>query len=38
MIIIILMISYQGIPIGGYTGIIEKMLAGIEVKLNCDFF
>ncbi len=30
--------SYQGIPIGGYTQIIEKMLDGIEVKLNCDFF
>jgi UDP-galactopyranose mutase len=29
---------YQGIPIGGYTQIIEKMLEGIEVKLNCDFF
>lgn len=29
---------YQGIPIGGYTKIIEKMLDGIEVKLNCDFF
>lgn len=29
---------YQGIPIGGYTGIIEKMLDGIEVRLNCDFF
>lgn len=29
---------YQGIPIGGYTKIIEKMLGGIEVKLNCDFF
>ena len=29
---------YQGIPIGGYTAIIEKMLEGIEVKLNCDFF
>lgn len=29
---------YQGIPIGGYTGIIEKMLNNIEVKLNCDFF
>lgn len=29
---------YQGIPIGGYTPIIEKMLDGIEVKLNCDFF
>lgn len=29
---------YQGIPIGGYTGIIEKMLSGIDVKLNCDYF
>ena len=29
---------YQGIPIGGYTPIIEKMLDGIEVRLNCDFF
>ena len=30
--------KYQGIPIGGYTQIIEKMLDGIDVKLNCDFF
>lgn len=29
---------YQGIPIGGYTIIIEKMLDGIEVILNTDFF
>lgn len=29
---------YQGIPIGGYTKIIEKMLEGIDVKLNTDFF
>lgn len=29
---------YQGIPIGGYTKIIEKMLEGIEVKLNTNFF
>ena len=29
---------YQGIPIGGYTKIIEKMLDGIEGKLNTDFF
>lgn len=29
---------YQGIPIGGYTKIIEKMLKDIEVKLNTDFF
>lgn len=28
---------YQGIPIGGYTRIVEKMLEGIEVKLNTDF-
>ena len=30
--------SYQGIPIGGYTQIIEKMLDGIEVRLNYDYF
>lgn len=30
--------TYQGIPIGGYTGIFEKMLNGIEVKLGVDFF
>ncbi|OFQ20375.1 MULTISPECIES: UDP-galactopyranose mutase [Haemophilus] len=30
--------TYQGIPIGGYTGIFERMLEGIEVKLNIDFF
>ena len=30
--------SYQGIPIGGYTQIVEKMLDGIEVRLNEDFF
>lgn len=29
---------YQGIPVDGYTKIIEKMLSGIEVRLNCDFF
>lgn len=29
---------YQGIPEGGYTQIIEKMLEGIEVRLNTDFF
>lgn len=28
---------YQGIPIGGYTGIIEKMLCGIEVMTNTDY-
>lgn len=31
---------YQGIPIGGYTQIVEKMLASdlIDVELNTDFF
>ena len=29
---------YQGIPIGGYTQIIEKMLEGIDIRLNCDYF
>ena len=29
---------YQGIPFGGYTRIIEKMLDGVEIKLNTDFF
>ena len=28
---------YQGIPIGGYTLLVEKMLDGIEVKFNTDY-
>lgn len=28
---------YQGIPIGGYTKIVEGLLDGVEVKLNEDF-
>ena len=28
---------YQGIPVGGYTGLVQHMLDGIEVKLNCDY-
>ena len=28
---------YQGIPIGGYTQMIEKMLDGIEVRLDTDY-
>lgn len=28
---------YQGIPIGGYTRMVEKMLEGIEVRLNEDY-
>lgn len=30
--------KYQGIPVGGYTQIFEKMLDGIEVKTNVDYF
>ena len=29
---------YQGIPMGGYTQMVEKMLEGTEVKLNTDYF
>lgn len=29
--------TYQGIPIGGYTGMIGKMLEGIEVRLGVDY-
>ena len=29
---------YQGIPIGGYTLLIEKMLEGIDIKLNSNYF
>lgn len=28
---------YQGIPIGGYTQMVENMLSGVEVRLNCDY-
>ena len=28
---------YQGIPIGGYTAMIEKLLNGIEVRLNTEY-
>lgn len=28
---------FQGIPIGGYTKMVEKMLDGIGVKLNSDY-
>ena len=30
--------KYQGIPIGGYTKLVEKMLDGIEIKLNTNYF
>ncbi|PXV87264.1 UDP-galactopyranose mutase [Lachnotalea glycerini] len=29
---------YQGIPIGGYTQMIEKMLKDSEIRLNTDYF
>ena len=28
---------YQGIPIGGYTKLVEHMLEGVEVRLNVDY-
>ncbi|MBQ0001823.1 MAG: UDP-galactopyranose mutase [Clostridiales bacterium] len=28
---------YQGIPVGGYTKLIENLLDGIEVRLNTDY-
>ena len=28
---------YQGIPVGGYTRLVENMLDGIEVHLDCDY-
>ncbi len=30
--------KYQGIPVGGYTRIIEKMLDGIDVLLDTDYY
>ncbi len=30
--------SYQGIPIGGYNVLIEKLLESIDTRVNCDFF
>lgn len=29
---------YQGIPVGGYTKMVEKMLEGIDLKLSVNFF
>ena len=29
--------KYQGIPIGGYTGLVERMLEGVEVRLGVDY-
>jgi UDP-galactopyranose mutase len=30
--------KYQGIPSGGYTDMVKKMLVGADVMLNTDFF
>ena len=30
--------KHQGIPVGGYNGLIEKMLEKAEVRLHTDFF
>ena len=30
--------KYQGIPVGGYTQIFEKLLDGVNIKFNVDFF
>ena len=30
--------NYQGIPIGGYNVLIDGLLAGIETRVNTDFF
>ena len=29
---------YQGIPVGGYNILIERLLDGIDTRVNCDFF
>ncbi|MGN0600656.1 MAG: UDP-galactopyranose mutase [Oscillospiraceae bacterium] len=29
---------YQGIPVGGYTNMVQNMLEGIEVRTKVDFF
>lgn len=28
---------YQGIPVGGYTKLVENLLDGVEVRLNTDY-
>lgn len=30
--------QYQGIPIGGYTKLMENMLEGVDIKLDVDYF
>ncbi len=29
---------YQGIPVDGYNALIDKLLEGVETRVNCDFF
>lgn len=29
---------YQGIPVDGYNALIDKLLDGVETRVNCDFF
>ncbi len=29
---------YQGIPVGGYNKLIEKLLDGVEIKINTNYF
>ena len=29
---------YQGIPVGGYNKLIDGLLAGVDIKTDCDFF
>ena len=29
---------YQGVPIDGYNKLVEGLLSGVEVRLNCDYF
>ena len=29
---------YQGIPVGGYNPLIERLLEGSDTRTNCDFF
>ena len=28
---------YQGIPVGGYTEVIERIITGCDLRLNCDY-
>ncbi len=29
---------YQGVPVGGYNALVSKLLEGVDVRVNCDFF